>query len=410
MVLIPLDILEAIGAGIGANIATVILSYFYREKKIGVEIRELLRKSIKNKLKEKNESYALNMINGLSEEPWNDSQIEFLVNLLTHYIKDDDKWAIQINEYNIKYQNALESALESHNKIKDKFVEGNVRLILGNIYFYQNKLSDAAVMYESSYVLFIELDDPHGIGKNLLNLGNLQVRLGKYDKADNYFKQSLLIFRDSCDENATADVLKNIANLNRLKGLLDEAIATYNESLKLSKSDLYTDAKINLNIANIYFEKKELEKARLIYEKEIPNLKRINDKYSLRQGLINLATIYFCSEMWEQSINYYKEYLFLNEKPKDSLDLGNIALNLGNCYYKINDIKNALKSFEAAKSIFQRTKSIHSEGLAIWGLAYTYLLEKDKNECKKNLMVAVSKLRSDSCEFKSATELLKLLT
>jgi tetratricopeptide (TPR) repeat protein len=397
--------IDSIIAGIISNIAILALSYYIKEKEVAKDILDLMLESIKNKLREKREFRALELLENNITDTWTGSQFELLVNILSSHIKNNCNFAEELKTFNHEYQTILENYLENPNKIGDRLLEGNTRLVLGNIYFYQNEFDKAINMYEKSSHIFMGIGDKHGEGKTLMNLANIYVKQKRYDEALSNYESSLDKFSEIGDKNSQGEVLRNKAILYRKEGLLDKSIDCYRTSLNLySENDELNEIKVNLNIANILFDKNDLNAAALIYKHYLPKLRTFNDTYELDQALINYGTIQYSVGNLDKAIENYEECLFIRRNSDDKRTTGKVHLNLGNAHLKKMDVENATKHYLMAQDLFCSIRDPHLEGITLLSLFYAYQPVSNKRACEK-LRQALSLLDSESEEYRHAKSL-----
>ncbi|MFZ8787696.1 tetratricopeptide repeat protein [Thermocrinis sp.] len=163
-------------------------------------------------------------------------------------------------------------------------------------------------------------------------------RMGYLDDAMLYFSRSLSLARSLEDRSGQAVVLNNIAGIYRDKGELDKALGYYEESLRL-QTDKKEKAITYNNIALIYVNKGKYKKAVEYLQKAI----EINERY----GYYHTASI--------------------------------SKLNLGGTYIEMRDYK------KAEKYILEGLEGVKKVGDKYWeaaGYKYLSLLYIDKGDKK----------------------------
>jgi uncharacterized membrane protein/Flp pilus assembly protein TadD len=125
-------------------------------------------------------------------------------------------------------------------------------------------------------------------------------------------------------------------------GNLDDAILYFMKSLISAKelNNIDIQATILNNIANVYYSKRELDKALSYYEKSLNLKANEKDKASTYN---NIANIYSVKGDYQKAIQYLQKAIEIDEKYGNYHGVFIDKLNLGETYRRIKDYENAEK-------------------------------------------------------------------
>ena len=169
-----------------------------------------------------------------------------------------------------------------------------------------------------------------------------------------------------------------IGRISKSMGRLDDALLYYSRSLSLAKDLGDTDmqaAGLN-NIATIYHERKELNKALSYYEESLSLL--INEKYKA-PIYNNIAIIYSEKSDYQKAVEYLQKTIEIAEKYKDYHRDYRAKLNLGDTFIKKKDYENAEKYLSEG---FEGVKKVGDKYWEAYGYVYFGRLYRDKGDKK----------------------------
>ena len=147
------------------------------------------------------------------------------------------------------------------------------------------------------------------------------------------------------------------ARILYLKDGYQEALAGY---LRLTGSrhiDPYVSAYVYSNIASIYVERKEFDKAlnyfaiwesRYLPYTEMPTVRKIYN---------NMGVSHLHLENYERANQYFRKSIAIAEQLKDTLGLANLYINIGSYYYNLDLAERAFPFFRKALAFALRLKN-----------------------------------------------------
>lgn len=223
------------------------------------------------------------------------------------------------------FQNAIESfeAAGFENLSNDQIADAKFE----KAYSYFN-----LKQFASAKPLFNEIHQVPG-GKYYIPANYYYGFISYYDKQ---YSEALMAFKlvETFDEYKGV-VPYYIAEIYYFQGKRDEALR-YGESVLSRKTQLYYDKQLRLLIGQIYFEKKEYDKALPLLEAYVNS----SDKVS-KEVLYELSFCYYVAGETQKAINGFKQ--LSNEK--DSMGQNSMYL-LGDLYLKTGEKANARTAFQ----------------------------------------------------------------
>jgi tetratricopeptide (TPR) repeat protein len=177
------------------------------------------------------------------------------------------------------------------------------------------------------------------------------------------------------------DIYNQIGSILKEMGSLDDAILYYSRSLSLAKDlgDIDMQASMLKSIAEIYYNKKELDKALSCYE-EFLNLP-IKEKEK-EKAYFWIANIYRLKSKYQKpkskyqnlkkAVEYFQKAIEIAEKYGDLLEASIDKLYLGDTYREMEDYENAEKYLLEGLKGVKRVKYKYWEAVGYWYLGKLY--------------------------------------
>ena len=266
-------------------------------------------------------------------------------------------------------------------------------------YFYFQKA-------KNEYLL---LNDSLRAGYNLLKLSEIAMEASNFNDVQEYATEASKLLKGKKNK-------EYISHLNNMIGLsfanvrdYDVALSYYKEALKFADTDLFRDI-IKNNIAKVYQERKEYQKAINIYAEIFSS--KILDYHmeSKARALDNLGYTHFLNGN-SNAIQFMMEAHKIKDSINDELGLIASNLNLSNYYYKTNPAlsnqyaKKAFALSEKLKDVDSKLKTLEllsktaTSKLETDRLFLNYIRLNDSiNYEKENAKNQFSKLKYDTKE------------
>jgi len=205
-------------------------------------------------------------------------------------------------------------------------------------------------------------------------IGAIYHGMGNLDDALVYLSRSLSLVRDLGDRGEQARALNNIAGIYIDKGELDKALNYYEEALRLQTDEKEKATTYN-NIATIYYQKGNYQKAVEYFKKAIEIGERYGDYHRVSMRKLNLGETYRRMKDYEKAEKYLLEGLEGVKKVGDKYWEATGYRYLGLLYRDKGDKKTAKDYLTRAYNLF---KSLGAERDAREALLSIQELEKKR--------------------------------
>ncbi|MDL2215099.1 histidine kinase [Dysgonomonas sp. OttesenSCG-928-M03] len=192
-----------------------------------------------------------------------------------------------LDEY-AKAEGYLNKAKQLYQKLKKKEKIAYIERELAKIQESQNKFDEAISNYNSASRLSTDKVQ-QAINSNdmqrVMNNSNPQAQ-------KELINQNIKLLENTTNQQEKATAYQQMADVNLQLENKNEAIGNLNKALKDTKNPL-DEVKINRQIANIYVENKDYDKAIDINEKLVEKAKNTKDSRLEAEQLRNLSSVYF---------------------------------------------------------------------------------------------------------------------
>lgn len=289
---------------------------------------------------------------------------------------------------------------------------------LGSDYAAVGQLEESIKILKQALNLFTEKNDTTGkeFGIININIGRQMRNAGNFEESEFYYLKAMNILKLNPGRESAeyVNLLGSLAILYRITGRFHDAEAIFIEAIDLQKktngvagdlhstygslANLYQSMKrfqeaeemlhnaliirenklgkesflylsAQLNLASLYFDMKEFDKAINLCKLISPLLIKYKNLYSIEFGqILNIiAGIYLQSKEWIQADSIYNEALALNELivGKEHAQYIESVNGLAEYYLKKSDIKNArpyiIETVELKQKLIERSRSYMSE-------------------------------------------------
>lgn len=249
-------------------------------------------------------------------------------------------------------------------------------LNFGNASIIKGDYDKAASYFKKAGNLFkneLKIDEKNknsltGLAKAEASLGVIYSEENNYVLALQQYKIALKIYLELDDKKSISKAYNNIGVLYKSERNLAKALEYFSKALDIQEALKEPSVPVTLtNIGVIYFEQKQFQKASLYYDKALKafsNLENFRGKALLFNYLGDLNRELKKLKVAE---DYYNQSVSLSEKIEDKYVASLSLYQLGQLFYKQNQIDKALplaeKSLQYAKLIGSLEQRYHSEKL-----------------------------------------------
>ena len=202
------------------------------------------------------------------------------------------------------------------------------------------------------------------------------------------FEEALSIYRERGDRITEAEALSKIGDqFNRYSDpvLSERMFDAYQQALAIYREigETELEARTLQRISDIYFHRREYEKALEFDRTYITLLEAQGDRDALAKALCRLGDRYRFRDLFEAAFEFYQHCLAIRQELGDEIKEAWAWLRLGQAYIDAEQYKPGLESFQEALTRQQRQDNRLGEAIVLETLAWAYLrqdLEAQTNE------------------------------
>lgn len=254
--------------------------------------------------------------------------------------------------------------LEIRNQLGDQPGIAESHSSIGKIYSAKGDFDKALEKYWHALDLQEKINDKQGIANTYLNIGGTYRQLKKFAEAEHYLKEALELHKKLGNKLGMLLGLNNIVTVLKEKGdntlenhlresFYLETLKYYQQALQIHQELGYkTDMVLVLsNMAGIYEELKEYQKAGVTYEKSLSLAKDLGEKSYEAHVLINISIMYSKSGRYEKALELSSRALEIAEKLPSKPLIKRVYETLSNIYANRGEYKNAYEYHREFKTL-----------------------------------------------------------
>jgi diguanylate cyclase (GGDEF)-like protein len=220
--------------------------------------------------------------------------------------------------------------------------------------------------------LSLKIDYQLGYANSLYRIGLCQHILGMQENVLGTTLQALSLFQSLSDERGEADAYNLIGNIYDRKGDYADAIEYHHKSLAIRRriGDRDGEAGSLNNIAIAHTQMAQFSDA---FEYLLNSLEAADSQPSAASyALYNIAQIFTQINDLEKAQDYYRQSLDLNQKTNDRALESSILADLGKVHALLKNHNDALGYLHRSLEIARTTGNLHDQGIAlsILGMAH----------------------------------------
>ena len=241
---------------------------------------------------------------------------------------------------------AYQIATERNFKESKSFIGFN----LGNVYLQKMQFRLALQYFLETLKYQEKIGNQRGQAVVYASIGSVHYRQHNLDDALDNYQKSLDLYSNFSSEKDIKNknsIINNIANIYKDRKDYDKALKTYRKSMKSSKEsdDLISLGNVCNNIGSLYLELNRYDSAEYYINKGLEARKEIDDRDGIIRSQKNLAAYYIDKEQYEKGIS------ILKEAEKSIVFSGEVAI--------IIDINTLLSRAYEANGNYQKALEYH---------------------------------------------------
>lgn len=210
--------------------------------------------------------------------------------------------------------------------------EASISTSLGNLYLRKNDLNSAENYFNSAFSIYSKVQNAAGKSRLLNNLGVVYDRLGRQENAKNNFLQSIEIAKNQNNFSQLGESYNNFGNFYLKNSEYDKSIDSYTKSISFSKQVNLKDIEIkslhNLGVA--YYLTGKKNNAISSIAESLTYSSRFDMDLDAMESSFVLAKIYQEDRNIDKAKLFYNKSLEIAKKLKNFKKISEIDGNLKN--------------------------------------------------------------------------------
>ncbi len=203
---------------------------------------------------------------------------------------------------------------------------------------------------------------------------------GHLKEATGYYLKAAGLCEQLHDEDELNQCKTNLGVLYHKQGYFYLALNYYLEAINIIEKNNIINGNVYNNVAEIYFEQGEYEKAMPYHEKSLEIYTAQNDKQGMAYSYNFKGDLYFKDGNYKEAIGKYKQALKLYQSIDDIQGTAIQFNKLGLSYYKLGQLKTAQKYYVSTIKNFGDDVDLKEKAIAVNSLGRIYA---DRNELNK---------------------------
>jgi predicted ATPase/class 3 adenylate cyclase len=251
----------------------------------------------------------------------------------------------------------LEFALE-HTPNASTSLRANGLRGAGMLSIQQGDYDRASAMHEQSLVLFRDIEDKLGIGRELEVLGEIAQYQGDYARSVELYTESLALRHEIEDKEGVAKSLGHLGIIARDRGQYHYARELLEESLSLSREleDRLMAASALKNLGVVAFNLCEYLRASKLFEEALSLYREMNDRLGISETLQNLGSVAKDRGDFQRATAFYLECLELKQEMGDKRGIAQTISSQAEVNFHQGNYSQAADSAEQGLVLFRELR------------------------------------------------------
>ncbi len=231
--------------------------------------------------------------------------------------------------------------LEKNGKESEK---GMALALYGKIMNEEGEFKKSQTYLLQALKIFESKDSIKAMGKIYNELGINFACIGVMNKSNYYYHKALKIAQIKKDTIRQASILLNLG-INYKNSNPAIAVKLYRQALDLlpPNKGVKERMKLHYNLANIYLQQSNYDKAAVIFKKILADATQSNYEEGIMMATAALGNVYGSKKQYALSVSYYKRALKIFEDTHQQNVITMLLPQLIDVYKNAGDIKNALQ-------------------------------------------------------------------
>ncbi len=267
---------------------------------------------------------------------------------------------VYLSDFDPKESNLwLEKALKLAKSSKREQAEHVILNVMALNYSNLNEIPEALKLYEDVAEYFKKKGDKKVYATVLMNYGTTAAMVGKYTQAIESSTKALSTLLETGDSTDIAHYYCEIGKLFNLVGNREKYKEYILTAEKLIPNEKYANFETVINVNNelafLYDEKNDFEKAKLYYQKNYELSEKKGYLIGIAVSANNIGDILLKQKKYITALPYIREGLEINKKLKNYWGLITSYISLGQNHFY-------LKNFNEAEMLYRKALSLAKNG------------------------------------------------
>ena len=243
--------------------------------------------------------------------------------------------------------------LDIYSQCGKKFEEGNLTILLANIYRHHFRYLEAMELYETAINITKEMGDKKNEVHANHMVGIISCHLGDYNKAKKFFENALGIKIQTGDKKGEASSLGNLGNVFIFLGQYDKAKEYLQKALavQIQISAKEGEASSYENLGTVFNLLGQYHKAKEYLQKALAVQIQIGDKEGEANSYGNLGTVFQSLGQYDKAKEYLEKALATSIKTGYKKGEASSYGNLGTVFQSLGQYDKAKEYLEKALAI-----------------------------------------------------------
>ena len=250
----------------------------------------------------------------------------------------------------------------------------------GYLFLYHDDLDLSKEYLHKSLKLYEQIDDSAYLFEVYWCLALGDMWMGNLDSAAFYYEKAVVTADKTGDMEAKMDAINNLGAVYHEQGDFDNVLKCYDLSNKIAMetNDTLLLAQNGTNLAVIYSENGNWEKAKPIFMRMIPFWGKAEDYSALVTVYLNLGMIYEKSYInYDSALYYLNASAELAETIKEEWQLAESLCEIGNVFALQERYQEALEKYNESLSLAQSVNYQVGQMQSLAGLGEVYYKKGD---------------------------------
>lgn len=269
-------------------------------------------------------------------------------------------------------KDSLQRLLNAHPQHDDRRAE----LLNALAFLVHASTPEKALSYADEVIGFAdEIQDKKFVAGAYTQKSIAHTVMSNLDSAQYWAEQSLELETRTGHKEGVAASISNLGLIEYRLNNYPAALAKFQEAAQLFRETNHpNELNLYLNMASIYAEMKNFNKAKEYFEKALYEGKRLDKKNVVAYAVLNLGTMYTEQGDYETGRRYLDSALVANQQVNDQANIAKVYGNLGASYSRTGDHRTSNAFYQQALAINTRLKNERSIAVNASGMGENYLL------------------------------------